>query len=36
MAQLALFCRLRERSDEARRFIEDLRVEFLAKLSQTS
>ena len=30
MAQLALFRRLRESADEARRFIEDLRAEFLA------
>jgi hypothetical protein len=31
MAQLALFRRLRERADETRRFVEDLRAEFRAK-----
>jgi len=36
MAQLALFRRLRERADEARRFIDDLRAEFLAKPLQVS
>jgi len=36
MAQLALFRRLRESADEARRFIEDLRAEFLTKPSQAS
>jgi hypothetical protein len=36
MAQLALFRRLRERADEAGRFIEDLRAEFLAKPLQVS
>ena len=36
MAQLALFRRLREGADEARRFIDDLRVEFLATPSQAS
>ena len=30
MAQLTLFRRLRERADEAGRFIEDLKAEFLA------
>jgi hypothetical protein len=36
MAQLALFRRLREGADDARRFIEDLRAEFLATPSQAS
>ena len=36
MAQLALFRRLRESADDARRFIEDLRAEFLATPSQAS
>ena len=36
MAQLALFRRLRQSADESRRFIEDLRAEFLAKPSQAS